>query len=119
MSVPPFDPTDPSVDAVLDALAFTAAAAQGDVEHALAIFAQAGHGTGEASFAAALTATVQLLVDEAAVAGVDVTEVLRDVGLGVQIAHLAERDDTADVAPPCPHPTTGTTDPTDPGHGDP
>ena len=82
---------DPSVRAILDALAFVTAAGHGDVEQAIAVLADADRRLDPEGFPAALTATVQLLIDEAAIAGVDLTEAVRDVALGVQVAHATEQ----------------------------
>jgi hypothetical protein len=80
--------TDP-VRAIEDALAFTTAAIHGAVPDAIAI----GRGAiadEHLLFLDALAATVQLLADEAATGRLDHGEALRDVALGVQLAHLAE-----------------------------
>lgn len=56
-------------------------------------------------FLDAVVSTVQLLADEALDGGVDIREVLRDVALGVQVAHLAE------CVPDQPHDHDPTDDP--------
>lgn len=93
---------DPTVRAIEDALAFTTAAVAGDVESAMTT---ARHALREDDrlFLDAVVSTVQLLADEALDGGIDVRDVLRDVALGVQVAHLTEAD---------PRPTH----PTDPEH---
>jgi hypothetical protein len=80
---------DPTVRAIEDALAFTTAAVAGDVESAMRTARQALVDT-DGLFLDALVSTVQLIADEAVDGGVDVHGCLRDVALGVQIAHLSE-----------------------------
>jgi hypothetical protein len=81
---------DPTVRSILDALAFVTAAGHGDVAAATSVFADGDRDLGPAGFGAALAATVQLLIDEAAHDGVDLSAAVRDVALGVQLAHTAE-----------------------------
>ncbi|WP_052666078.1 hypothetical protein [Nitriliruptor alkaliphilus] len=80
---------DPTVRAIEDALAFATAAVAGDVETAMTTAWDALRDD-QQLFLDALVSTVQLLADEALDGGVDVRDVLRDVALGVQVAHLAE-----------------------------
>jgi hypothetical protein len=80
---------DPTVRAIEDALAFATAAVAGDVETAMTTARDALR-EDQRLFLDAVVATVQLLADEALDGGVDVRDVLRDVALGVQVAHLAE-----------------------------
>jgi hypothetical protein len=80
---------DPTVRAIEDALAFATAAVAGDVEAAMTTAREALRADTR-SFLDAVVSTVQLLADEALDGGVDVRDVLQDVALGVQLAHLAE-----------------------------
>jgi hypothetical protein len=85
---------DPTVRAIEDALAFTTAAIAGDVESAIAVSREA-LADDRWLFVDALASTVQLLADEAEAAGADPHGALRDVALGVQVAHATEtRTDT-------------------------
>lgn len=88
---------DPSVRAILDALAFVTAACHGDAAQATAVLADADRDPGAGGFPTALAATVQLLCDEATAGGVDVTAAIRDVALGVQMAHAAEQHPDVDT----------------------
>jgi hypothetical protein len=81
---------DPTVRAIEDALAFATAAIDGAVPEAVAIGRHA-IADDHQLFLDALASTVQLLADEAAAGDVDVSDAVRDVALGVQLAHLAER----------------------------
>jgi hypothetical protein len=99
---PPLPSEDPSVLAILEALAFTTAAIAGDARNAAGTL-EAGLRDRGAAFTDALISTVQLLADDAADHGIDVTTALREVGLGVQLAHLAEHLTTdVDTAPEPP-----------------
>lgn len=89
----PLPGADPSLRAVLDALAFTVAAASGDAPTATAIANESLDDPAQRPwFLDALVSTIQLIVDTADDVGVDATAALRDVALGVQMAHLAEID---------------------------
>lgn len=81
--------SDPTVRAIEDALAFTTAAVGGDVVNAAEV-ARDALADDRGLFVDALVSTVQLLVEEASEAGADPLEALRDVALGVQVAHLSE-----------------------------
>lgn len=105
---------DPEVRAILDALALTTAAAVGDVVAAREVLREVSRDGDTDRFLEALVPTIQLLVDEAADQGVDVTTALRDVALGVQIAHLAEAHPTSSDDRPGPPSHLGD-DPPPPG----
>lgn len=95
MTARPLPSDDASVQVILDALAFVTAAGHGDHIAAVEVLARADRDAGPDGFPAALAATVQLLIDEAAADGVDLTAAVRDVALGVQLAHAAEHPDDA------------------------
>lgn len=82
-------PHDPTVQVVQDAFAFTTAAVDGDSPNALTI-ASSGLDTDHDGFLDALVSVIQVLADEAFDAGVDPRPALREVALGVHLAHLAE-----------------------------
>jgi hypothetical protein len=79
----------PDVQVVQDAVAFATAAVDGDVEVALAIGNEAVD-LDRDGFLDALASTVATLADVTDEAGGDPTAALREVGVGIELAVLAE-----------------------------
>jgi hypothetical protein len=84
----PGDP-DPSVQVVHDAIAFAAAAIDGESSQVRAIVAEA-LATDPDGFIDALATTMAMLAEEAQDHGADVRTALREVALGIHLAAIAE-----------------------------
>jgi hypothetical protein len=83
---------DASVAVVASAIGFVTAAHEGEATTAIGLAAEALD-LDAIGFLDALVSTVQAVTDDAEAAGTDVRACLREVGLGVQLAALAEHLD--------------------------
>ncbi len=93
---------DPSVQVVHDAIAFATAAIDGDGAQLQAIATDA-MATDEDGFLAALATTVAVIAEEANDRGADIRLALREIGLGVHLAAMAETSDRAHRPDPDHH----------------
>jgi hypothetical protein len=84
-----FHSDDPSVQVVHDAIAFATAAINGDAAQVRTIVVDA-LAMDRDGFIDAVATTVAVLAEEAEDHGADIRTVLREIGLGVHVAAMAE-----------------------------